>query len=106
VKKLSRFERKILRKIYGPTELIAGTWRIKTDEELDNLIEHKNIIHFIKAQRLRWLGHVERMPEERDVKKIYIWKLIASRRVGGPKIRWMDNVMKGIQAMESVNWKR
>jgi hypothetical protein len=42
------------------------------------LTEHKNIIHFIKVQLLRWLGHVERIPEERHVKKIYKWKLIAS----------------------------
>jgi hypothetical protein len=63
-----------------------------------------NSLHEI--QRLRWLGHVERMPEERDVKEIYKWKLIASRPVGRPKIRWMDNVMKGIQAMKIVNWKR
>jgi hypothetical protein len=75
---ISRFERKILRKIYRPTELIDGTWRIQTDEELDNLIEHKNIINFIKAQRLRWLGHVEKMPKEGDVKKMYKRKLIAS----------------------------
>jgi hypothetical protein len=40
-------------------------------EDHDNLIEHKNIIYFIKAQGLIWLGHVERMLEERDVKKIY-----------------------------------
>jgi hypothetical protein len=49
-----------------------------------NSIERKNIINFIKAQRLRWLGHVERMPEERDVKKIFKWNLIASRPVGHP----------------------
>jgi hypothetical protein len=59
--------------------------RIKTNEELDNLMEHKTIIHFIKAKRLRWLGHVERMPEERDIQKIYKWKLTASRPVGHPK---------------------
>jgi hypothetical protein len=74
--------------------------------ESDDLIEHKNIIHFIKAQSLRGLGHVERMPEEGDVKKIYKWKLIASRPIGHPKIRWVDNVMKDIQAMKIVNWKR
>jgi hypothetical protein len=62
------FEKKIVRKIYGHTKLIDGTWRIKTDEELDNLIGHKNIIHFVKSQRLRWLGHVERIPEEGLVK--------------------------------------
>ena len=29
--------------------------------ELDELIQRKNIIRFIKSQRLKWLGHVERM---------------------------------------------
>jgi hypothetical protein len=42
------------------------------------------------------------MPEERDVKKIYKWKPITSRPVG----LWMDTVMKGIQALKIVNWKR
>jgi hypothetical protein len=69
------------------------------------IMEHKNIIHYIKAQRLRWLGHVERMSEEGDIKKIYKWKVIASRPVGRPKIRWIDNVMTDIQAM-MINWKR
>jgi hypothetical protein len=50
VQKLMRFERKILRKIYGPTKLIDRTWRIKTNGEFDNLIEHKNIIHFISPK--------------------------------------------------------
>jgi hypothetical protein len=39
-----RFERKILRGNYGPTKLTDGTWRIKSNEERDNLTEHKNII--------------------------------------------------------------
>jgi hypothetical protein len=34
------------------------------------------------------------MHEERNVKKMYTWKLIASRPAGWPNIRWMDNVMK------------
>jgi len=37
------FERRILRKIYGPTLDSDGTWRIKTNEELEMLIKKKNI---------------------------------------------------------------
>jgi hypothetical protein len=55
---------------------------------------------------LRWLGHVERIPEERHVKKIYKWKLIASWPVQRLMIRCTDNVMKDIQEMKIVNWKR
>jgi hypothetical protein len=59
-----------LRKIFGPTKELNGLWRIKTNEELDVLIQRKNIIRFIKSQRLKWLGHVERMPKEREVTRI------------------------------------
>ena len=51
------FERKVLRKIFGPTKERDGTWIIKTNE-LGILIRHKNIINYIKAQRLSWFGHL------------------------------------------------
>ena len=54
------FERKILRKIFGLT-YENGSWRIKTNEELDKLIKHENIINFARVQRLGWYGHIERM---------------------------------------------
>ena len=38
-------------------------WRIKTNEELDKLIKHKNIVNYIKAQRLSWFGHIQRMSD-------------------------------------------
>jgi len=65
------FERKVLRKIFGATKERDGTWRIKTDDELDKLVRHKNIINYIQAQRLNWFGHLHRMSEERMVKKVY-----------------------------------
>jgi hypothetical protein len=37
---------------FGPTKERDGTWRIKTNDELDELIRHKNIINHIKVQRL------------------------------------------------------
>ena len=63
------FERKLLRKIFGPTNERDGTWRTETNDELDKLMRHKNIINHIKVQRLSWFGHLQRMPEERMVKK-------------------------------------
>ena len=47
------FERKMLRKIFGPTKERDGTWRIKTYDELDGLIRHNNIINHIQAQRFK-----------------------------------------------------
>jgi hypothetical protein len=67
--KLMVFERKVLRKIFGPTKERDGTRRIKTDDELDKLVRHKNIINYIKTQRLSWFGHLHRMSEERMLKK-------------------------------------
>jgi hypothetical protein len=42
--KLMVFERKVLRKVFGPTKERDGTWRIKTNDELDKLKRHENII--------------------------------------------------------------
>jgi hypothetical protein len=50
------FEMKVLRKIFGPTKEREGTWRIKTNDELDKLIRHKKVINYIKSQKLSWYG--------------------------------------------------
>ena len=49
--KLRVIERKILRRIFGPVKERDGTWRIKTNEEARKS-DIKNIINYIKAQRL------------------------------------------------------
>ena len=50
IQNLSVFERKILRRIFGPTEEANGIWRIKTNKELDELIKHRNIINCVNVQ--------------------------------------------------------
>jgi hypothetical protein len=47
--KLMVFERKVFRRIFGPTKERDGTWRIKTNDELVELLRHKYIINHIKA---------------------------------------------------------
>jgi len=63
IQNISVFERKILRKIFGPNKEANGIWRINTNKDLDELIEHRNIINYVKTQRLSWFGHLNRMPE-------------------------------------------
>jgi hypothetical protein len=88
--KLSVFERKILRRIFGPTKQKDWSWKIETNMELDKLIQHRNIINHVKAQRLSWFGHVHRKPEASIVRKIYKWQPYVTQPVGIPKHRWDD----------------
>ena len=53
-------ERQILRKISGPVS-IDNIWRIRNNMEINKLIEGADIVRFIKAQRIKWLGHIQRM---------------------------------------------
>ena len=85
------FERNILRRIFGSTKE-NQIWRIKTNEELDKLIKHNNIVNYIKAQRLNWFGHVQRMPDTRTVKKIFKWNSLTKSLQGRPMCRWEDDV--------------
>jgi hypothetical protein len=87
--KLRVFKRKVLRRIYGPTKESDGTWQIKSNDELSRLIGNKNIINYIKAQTLAWFRHVNRMPDNSMVKKVFEWTPALTRSLGRPKNRWM-----------------
>jgi hypothetical protein len=80
-----------------------GTWRIKTNEELEILIKKKNIVRFIKSQRLRWAAHVVRMDTTRIVKKVSEWEPRSSRPVGIPRLRWLDQVEDDLKKMKVRN---
>ena len=82
IQKVCVFERKILRRISGPTKEANGIWGIKTNKELDELIKHRNITNYVKAQQLSWFGHTNRMPKTSIVKRIYKWKPFTGRPAG------------------------
>jgi len=92
--KLMIFERKIMRKIFGPTRTADGYWRIKTHQEINNILKGQNIIGFIKKQRLNWLGHVKCVAEDNIVQKIKRWKPMSKRPIGRPKTCWGDDFWK------------
>ena len=46
-----------------------GVWRISTNQELKNLYTEPDVISKIRKERLGWLGLMERISEERVVKR-------------------------------------
>jgi len=46
----------------------------------------ENIVKWIKRQRISWLGHLERMEEDKMPKKIFTQELEGTRR-GRPRKR-------------------
>ena len=63
-----------------------GTWRIKTNQELE-ILTKKNMVRFIKSRKLRWAAHVIRMDTTRTVKKLTEWEPCSSRPVGRPRMK-------------------
>ena len=85
------FERKIFRRIYGRKYEI-GEWISRTNRELEEMSKGENIVKWIKGQRIGWLGQLERMEEDRMPKNIFTEKLEGTRRRGGPRKRWTEEV--------------
>jgi hypothetical protein len=69
---------------------------------MDELIKHLNIINCVKALRVSWFGHTNRMPETSIVKKIHKWKPFTRRSVGRPKSRWEDDVRDDLKKMKLI----
>jgi len=103
---LQRFERKILRKIFGPVRLEDGSYRIRYNDELNNLIEGRTITRFAKAQRLRWYGHMLRMSNDRMPKRIFETKPDGIRRKGRPRRRWLQDVENDLRTMRIAQHRR
>jgi hypothetical protein len=52
----------------------------------------KNILEATEEKRLRWFGHVKRMPGNRLALKISEWEPEGMQRRRRPKERWIDGV--------------
>ena len=68
---LKRCERKILIMIFGPViDTVTGQHRIRSNQELRDLYNEADIVHFIKAKKLQWMGHVMRSDDKSILKEI------------------------------------
>jgi prepilin signal peptidase PulO-like enzyme (type II secretory pathway) len=96
-RRLKVFENRMLRRIFGPKrDRVTGEWRKLHNEELHDLYSPPNIVRVIKS-RMRWVGHVVRLGDGKDVYKVLVWKPEGKRPLGRSKRRWEDNMMMDLQ---------
>ena len=66
-------------------------------KELNDLYSLPNIVLVVKSRRMRWVGHVARMGEDRGVHRVLVGKTEGKRSLGRPIHRWKDNIKMDLQ---------
>ena len=91
--RLSVFENKVLRKVFGAKrDEITGKWRKLHKAELYALYSSPTIIRNLKLKRLRWAGQAARMEQSRNAYRVLVGKPEGKRPLGRPRRRWEDNI--------------
>jgi len=101
---LQVFERRILRYIFGPIN-DGGLWRRRYNHELYQRYNQQDIVGFIRVNRLRWAGHVERMDSHRVPRRLLTGDPGGERRRGRPPVRWKDAVEKDFRVLRTGSWR-
>ena len=83
-----------------------GSWIIRLNYELNELIENADIVRFIKSRRTVWLEHVMRMDDKRKPKRILEWKPVGTRIRGRPRKRWIVDIEEDMLIMGIRRWRK
>jgi hypothetical protein len=105
-KQLNIFERKVYRRILGPVyDSEKENWRILTNKEIYVVVKKPTITGTIRLHRLCWLGHVQRMEENRIPKRVLYMNLERTRPRGRPRNRWQDEVREDGRMISGEEWQ-
>jgi len=87
-RRLSVFENRVLRRVFGPKrDEVTGEWRKLHNEELNDLHSSPHNVRVIKSRRVRWAGHVARMGEGGAVYRVLVGKPEGKRPLERPRRR-------------------
>lgn len=101
------FERKVLRKIFGPIfDRQTNEWRKLHNVELQGLFQRPNIVREIAKRKLSWAGHAWRK-QGTLVRRVIEEEPIGKKPLGRPKLRWEDGVKREVERIEpGVKWRQ
>ena len=58
-----------------------------------------------KRAKISWLGHLERMKEDRMPRKIFTQELEETRKRGRPRKGWKEEVERDLQVLGVRRWR-
>jgi hypothetical protein len=99
---------RLVRRIFRPKSEEDGSWRKLHNVELHNLYSSPNVIRVIKSRRMRWMGHVTRMREERGVYRVLVGRPEGKSPLGRSRRRWEYNIKLYLReiGIDGANWIR
>jgi hypothetical protein len=88
--------------------------RVPNDEIRRIMQAEETVLDRTEARKLRWFGHVMRMPEERWPAIIHSWIPPGRRKSGRPRRSWRDGItnamtktgMREEDAQDQILWRR
>ena len=99
-KQLDAFDSRCLRKILGIkwSDFITNT-------EVRQISDQPPVSATICKRRLKWLGHVARLPSNRLAHQTLWWTPKGRRRRGRPKMNWQQTIKRDLQDINK-SWRR
>ena len=81
-----------------------------SNEKIREMTGVVRLEEFLREKRLRWLGHVERMDEERGPAKALLLEVQGTKK-GRPKKRWKEELKcdvtaRGLQRLDAQDRER
>lgn len=95
--KITASEMKYLRRSLGKTKRD----RIR-NRNIREVLEIEALTDLVEKKQLQWYGHLTRMNNERNPKKIYNMKCEGRRGKGRPRMKWEENI-KTAAAKRNIN---
>jgi hypothetical protein len=80
-------------------------WRILTNKEIYTTVKNPAITETIRLHRLRCVGHLERMQQNRIPKRVSHMNSETTRLRGRPTKRWQDEVREDGKLVGGKGWK-
>jgi hypothetical protein len=85
--RLRIFEKRVLRKMFGPKREEHGSWRKLDNAELHSLYYSRNIVRMIQSRRMKLARNVARMGEGRGVYGVWVGRVKCKRPLRRPRSR-------------------